>query len=286
MAIDRSKIPVRFELVDNIGVSDEARAMYRKKGMGEFTKLAGMTTRGALAQGVRRFSLGGNVEVEAVICHNIQIVTVTIGAREESITREKECWCCGPCLVAGKIMNIYARYDEAEMMYYYEEDDHYYADILICQSPSSIAPKNITRYDINEAGGGTSIRETPLTSGSYSEEFMMNAIFSDYQNHKVGDNVMVLVQPLCDFVPYYGEFSPCINRRRLANGGFEFSAIDPETDISTQFINSSGLSCQIALDEQVWDELYNDLEEPPEPPADEKYNPFRILPIKIESCLS
>lgn len=285
MAIDRTKIPLKVEVVDNIGISQGLKAGYRKQAIGEFTKLLGQVTRGALAQGVRRFEISDNVMVEAIVCHNLQIVNVIVGARPDIFVKEKECWCCGPCLVAGKIMSIHARYDETEEEFYYEEDQHYYADILICQSGDG-APKNIRHYEVTKAAGGTSIKETPMVSGSYSEEFFMNAIFSDYQNHKIGDSVLVLVQPLCDFIPYYGNFSPCINRRRVANGAFEFPAIDPETDISLQFINSSGISCQIAKDDQVWDEAYNELEEPPVPLADEKYNPFRILPIKIESCLS
>lgn len=284
MASRRGKIPIVVSVTDNVGIPPEEYNYYKKLGLRWHNKLLGTVTRGDLKQGKRTFYPGDNIKIVSTICANMQYVDVTIGAEEDLIYKEEKCYCCSPCLVAGLILDIYADYDEETEIYTYSEDAHYYADIKICQSGTPLTQVSRTEIGITKAAGATNIVQRSLGSMTYYEETVFHAVFSDYQNHQPGDSILVLIQPIRDFTPWVGEFSPCINKRQLANGAFEY--FNADVAISTAYINSTGMSCQIFKDEQIWNEEYNLLEEPPVPPANDKYNPFRILPIRIDSCLS
>ena len=273
-------VPARILSIDYVGISTAASETYLKRAEAELSKLEGMVVRGGLDQGTRRFNLGDNAEVECTVCFNLKQAVVTIGRDVKSRTLLSPCYCCSPCLVAGLILATAGVIPEGEdgegdPRYEYEED--YYADILVCQAPNYSQPMSVTVYEERASAGVSNMSKRVLQSRSYGGEITLNSIYSDYQNHQVGDSVMVLVQPLYEFVPApFGIYSPCVNRRQVADESFLYPALTCSED----FIESSGSSCNIMADKNLWTydgdaEIYGEI----------RKNPFRILPIKIKSCL-
>ena len=275
MAVYRP-VPARILTVDYVGISTSASETFRKRAEQELSKLEGQVIRGKLERGNRRVTLGDNVKVECTVCFNLKQATIIIGADAEQSLEEKPCYCCSPCLVAGRIMKV-ANIDVELERPVYEEEKDYFADILICQAGSTDAPKSITLHEERRSGGAAVMSSRVLQSNNFGVEEMLDVPFSDFQNHAVGDSVLVLVQPLYGFTPYAGEYLACINKGQVANESVENTLID----ISLSYPNSTGFSCEIAKDSQVWDLD----EETDDIIPDPKYFPFRILPIKIESCL-
>jgi hypothetical protein len=211
-----------------------------------------------------------------------QAVVIIGGQVGEEIV-ETPCFCCAPCLVAGLILEPTAPFEEEIEEYHYEDENtDFWAEILICQAPNTTLPKKVTVIEDRTSDGVPSRTERVVMGQNFGNFTVKVATYSDYTRHQPGDSVMVLVQPLYGFTSWPGVYSPCINERRVADDAINL----PVPAISTAYINSSGFSCQISTDDQIWDEDYNELDEPPVPPADEKFNPFRVLPINIQSCLS
>jgi len=274
------KVPAKILTVDYVGIATAESENYRKRAEAELSKIEGQVLRGNLDQGHRSFNIADNVRVECTVCFNLKQAVVVIGADINSKLKKEECYCCSPCLVAGRIIETKTRapggdddYDEGVSIY--EEDQDYFAKILVCQAPDATTPKSITLHEERSAGGVSIMKERKLQSMTYGAEEMYDVVYSDYQNHQVGDSVMVLVQPLYGFTPYPGEYLPCINQRKVADGVFEL----PQPTITVDYIESTGFSCQIVKDKAVWG-LTGE-----EPEELNKLYPFRILPIKIESCL-
>jgi hypothetical protein len=272
-------VPAKILTIDYVGVATSVSETHRKRAEQELTKLEGQVLRGDLSQGVRRVDLGDNVKVECTVCFNLKEAKVIIGAGLNSRLTEQSCYCCSPCLVAGMIIetNSIDTTDPNNEIPLYEKEEDYYATIEVCQAPDTTSPRSITLHEERKAGG-KSIKETRvLQSKTYGVELLYDVIYSDYQNHKPGETVLVLVQPMYDFNwPPYGRYTPCVNNRQVANEVFEY----PQIITTVDFINSSGMSCQIVQDKQIWtyDEVLSPL-------GDIKRFPFRVLPIKIESCL-
>jgi len=279
------KVPARILCVDYVGVSRAAETRYRRRADQELGKLEEQVLRGDLDQGTREVQVEPNVLIECVVMFALKKATVYIGRDKNVKMKEDPCYCCSPCLVAGLIISIDCLDPESlepEEELGYKEDGHYIADIMICQAGDSSMPVKITVMEERSVGGASVYSERTLMNRSFGAPMMIDVPFSDHHWHEVGSSVMVLVQPLFNFADYPGEYSPCINRRMVADG----SIIEPYPTITTRYINSTGFSCQINSDEQVWNEDMNGDDIPPDPPADDKYYPFRILPIKVESCLS
>lgn len=277
------KVPARIITIDYVGIGSVAASKYRKQAESELSKLEGMVARGKLKQGVRKVSIAPNVEVECTVMFELTQAVVVIGAHAQEDVEEVPCFCCAPCLVAGLVIEPTALFNEETGNYDYE-DEHidYLAEILICQAPNSTLPKRVTVTEDRTTDGVPSRIERVVMAQDYGNHTILNAAYADFTRHEPGASVMVLVQPLYGFDQYPGIYSPCINNRQVADEAI----LLPKPSISTAYINSTGYSCQISTDEQMWDETYNDLEEPPVPPADDKYTFFRVLPITIQSCLS
>lgn len=159
------------------------------------------------------------------------------------------------------------------------------ADILICQAAPAGEPKRITVYDEHTSGGVRKFIERVILRQGHASMEIFNVPFADYQNHQVGSEVLVLVQPLYDFAPacldfipacdnVVGEYSPCVNKRMIADEAVDNSRIL----ITNAWVNSTGNSCQILMDHELWSQY-------PEFPVEYRRYPFRILPIRIDSCL-
>jgi len=274
-------VPARILTVDYVGVATSVSETYLKRADAELSKLEGQIVRGDLDQGTRKVHLGDNVVVECTVCFNLKEAVVIIGANTSSNLVEKSCYCCSPCLVAGLIIatkNIDTT-DPNNPVPLYEKEEDYYAEIQVCQAPNTSTPRSIVLHEERKSGGSRVLKSRVLQNASYGVEIMYDVIYNDYHNHQVGETVLVLVQPLYDFnwTPF-GIYTPCINNRQVADDIFEY----PKPLITTDFVNSSGMSCQIAMDKQLWEKDSDD------PDGDEnriKRFPFRILPIKIESCL-
>lgn len=277
------KIPARIMTVDYIGIPTSQSEAYRKRAEAELSKLEGQITRGKLSQGTRKTTIAHNVVVECTVMFELVQAVVIIGGGVEEKLIEDPCFCCAPCIVAGLVLEPTAPLNEETQIHDYTDEtiDHW-AEILICQAGSKAFPKKVILVQDRGTDGAGVRTETVVLAQAYGTHTVINAIYSDYTRHQPGDSVLVLVQPLWGFTTYPGVYSPCLNNRQVA----EEEVAYPYPDITEAFINSSGVSCQISTDEQIWDETYNDLEIPPDPPADEKYNPFRVLPITIKSCLS
>jgi len=276
MAVYRP-VPAKILTVDYLGISTPRSETYIKRAEQELSKLEGQVLRGSLDQGHRTFNLGDNVVVECSVCFNLKQAVVVIGRGIETRLSEDECYCCSPCLVAGKIMSTKRADEEDVFLPMYEEEADYYAEILVCQAPSQDLPKKVTVYEERAAGGASVLQSRVLQNMTYDTATMFDVIYSDYQNHQVGDSVLVLVQPLYNFTPYAGEFLPCINQRKVADE----SVFLPEVSVTADYLESTGFSCQIAMDKALW----GIPEEDPELVTPNKLYPFRVLPIKIESCL-
>lgn len=270
------KVPARILTVDYVGVTTAESERLWKRAERELSRLEAQVLRGDLDQGTRKVSLGDNVNVECVVCLNIKQATVIIGVEAKRRVLEEPCYCCSPCLAAGIIISVNTNQDPTSPDYEkFLEDANYYADILLCQAPDSQTPRKITVYEERSSAGKSRMTSRVLQQMDAGGVQLMDVIFSDYQNHQNGDVVLVLVQPLYEFLPApYGVYSPCINKRMIADE----LVTNPKVAITTDFVNSSGLSCKILNDSQIWDEEFD-------PPGDSKYQPFRILPIKIKSCL-
>lgn len=277
------KVPARIITVDFIGVSSSRSEAYRKRAEAELAKLEGQVMRGGLKQGVRKVSIAHNVDVECTVMFELTQAVVIIGGGISEDIVEDPCFCCAPCLVAGIVVEPTAPLNEETFEHdYSDENTDFWAEILICQAPNTTLPKKVTVIEDRSADGVPSRTERVVMAQNYGNHTIIRAAYSDYTRHQPGASVMVLVQPLYGFTSWPGVFSPCINERRVADEAINL----PKPAISTAYINSSGASCQISTDEQMWDETYNELEEPPVPPADDKYTFFRVLPITIRSCLS
>lgn len=275
------KIPARITVIDNVGLAQVKHKQHLKRAEQELTKIEGQVARGSLMQGVRKIEIGDNVRIECSTSFGRTEAVVIIGSTFGAYTMNEPCYCCSPCLVAGKIIEVYAGEELIQDgIQFYEKDEDYYADVSICQSVGNEAPRKITVYEECSSGGSTKMNERVVETHWVDIQLMKKAIFSDYQNHQVGDVVLVLVQPLYEFTPApYGEYSPCVNYRKVVMEAVE----NPALACTPDFIESTGKSCQIAKDRSVWD---NNLEtEEVEESEIRKYYPFRILPIKIKSCL-
>ncbi len=262
-----SEIPTSISVIDNVGVDKSISDNLIKPANLALSKLESKMKRGNLIQGSKTTPLGDNVTVRCDIKYGLRYITITIGADEDVKIEENDCWCCGPCIVAGNIIEI----ADSE----YKEDSHYYASVELCQNGSSIKPKSVIKRTSFSSCGSSSYTEEKLQSKTFVAKILQGVAFSCYNEHREGDRVLVLVSPLQEFVTTnYGDFSPCINKRIVANGPIE----EYKVNMSLDFINSSGISCQITKDSQIWDP-------DEEIPGDINYFPFRILPINIESCL-
>jgi len=270
-------VPAKIMTIDYVGISTAASEVYRKRAEQELSKLEGQVLRGKLDRGDRLFNLGDNVKVECTVCFNLKQATVVIGADAEQSIEEKPCYCCSPCLVAGRISKL-STMDQETLLPVFEEEQDYFADIIVCQAADSTAPKSIVLYEERRSGGAAIMSKRVLQSRTFEAVEMFDVAFADFQNHQVGDSVLVLVQPLYGFTPYAGEYLACVNRGQVVNESVENDLIT----ISLDYPESTGYSCQIVSDSQVWDMEEEDL---PDIAPDPKYFPFRILPIKIESCL-
>ena len=76
-----------------------------------------------------------------------------------------------------------------------------------------------------------------------------------------------------------GSWSPEVNKRSIVGNTYE----DPEALITSLYIASTGLSGVIMADSPLWDGF--PLTDPVVEPTP-KFNPFRILPIPMNSCIS
>ncbi len=274
-------VPAKILTIDYVGVATSISEVYRKRADVELSKLEGQVLRGDLAQGERKVNIGDDVVIECTVCFNLKMAKVIIGGSVRSRVVESSCYCCSPCLVAGVIVatKTIDTTDPNKPIPLYEKEEDYYAEIQVCQAPNTSTPKSIVLHEERKSGSAGTMTSRVLQNASYGAEMLYDVLYADYQNHKPGDTVLVLVQPLYDFNwPPFGIYAPCLNNRKVANENFEY----PKPLITTDFINSSGMSCQIMMDRQLWEP------DPDDPDGDEerlKKFPFRILPIKIESCL-
>lgn len=268
------KVPARILTVDYVGVTTEESTRYRKAADLELHKLEQRVLRGKLDQGFSTTTIEPNVVCECVVMFQLKQAVVYIGRDKTERLIEKECYCCSPGLVAGVIMDLEADFvnDEPE----YTEDADYYADVMICQAGSNELPKSITLEEETSYGGQKGRSQRMLQASGHGGEYMVKVPYAYRHQHQIGDSVWVLVMPLYNFINYPGEYMDCINNRQIATSMIE----NPWPTISPAYINSTGISCQITMDKQLWDpeiEPYT---------GDLKYYPFRILPIKIDSCLT
>jgi len=280
------KVPARILTVDYVGISSAQSELYRRRAGQELEKLEGQVLRGGLDQGVRHVNLGGNVRVEAVVCFNLKQATVIIGGDVTTKLKEKPCYCCSPCLVAGVVAKTYRVDPEDPLIPLYEQETDYFADIDVCQSGNEEMPKRVTVHEERGASGRTFMRERVLQSATFDAPRILGAAYSDFTRHEVGAIVLVLVQPLYGFTyfleddpetpRYPGEFMAAINQGKIAREEIE----NPLPFISVKYPASSGYTCQIDTDWRVW----KDDPETPEVEGDPKYQPYRVLPIRIESC--
>jgi hypothetical protein len=116
---------------------------------------------------------------------------------------------------------------------------------------------------------------------------IFNVPFTDHFKHSPGELVLVLVMPLVDFRPpteeahcygmayneKQGSWSPETNRRNIVAPNMLET---PKAQITNLYESSTGMTNLITMDSRVWNEESGEV----------KYNPFRVLPIPLDSCLS
>jgi hypothetical protein len=271
-------VPAQIVTMDYVGVTTAESEKYRKLGELELDKLEGQVLRGDLSQGVRRAVIGDNVIAKCTVCFNIKQVEIFIGEGVRERTEESSCYCCSPGLVAGMIVTLKAPLDESltPPQYVYSEEKDYHADVLVCQAPNNTMPRRMTVIRERVVGSRADRETRTVMNQTYGGHIVYDVPFADHSTHyREGQTVLLLVQPYFDPRPYPGTYVPCINNRLPVSG----ATSNPWPEISSDWLNSTGMSCGIMMDKQVWDEEV-------EPFTGEiKWKPFRILPIGIESCL-
>jgi len=275
------KVPARIIIVDHVGIPNHDEMRFRRRADQELTKLEQMVERGDLDQGYRQVEVEPGVTIDCAVVYTIREATVTVGKKGGERLMEDPCYCCSPGFAAGIVMATYHEDLDEDDLPIFEKDEHFFADIVLCQAPSNDMPVKISLEEEVSIGGSVQRRTRVLYSKQHGAEQLTKVPFANHQTQLEGDSVLVLITPIWDFKTYPGVYMSCINKRQVAQEVF----LHPWPTISTAYINSSGVSCKIVEDFQMWDEDY-EYEEPPVPDPDWKYYPFRILPIKIDSCLT
>ena len=280
-------IPARILTVDYFGVTAEFAAQYRRKALQELHDLAyAMHTLGIhLKQSRRERIVAPNVKIISEVIHGVATAIIVIGFDEDTSLLEHACFCTTFGIVAARITSIESLYDD---------DTKYKANAIICQQLGTGQPKKVEVRTISEIDGV--IKETiDLTRGKefFISQELINIPFTDKLNHIEGSLILMLIMPLVDYRPpvdgcfsygmeyneKQGSWSPEVNKRRIVGQAYE----DPEALITSLYIASTGISGVIMADSALWNGLPS--ADPPIP-SEPKFNPFRILPIPMNSCIS
>ena len=279
------KIPARILTIDYFGVTTAYAATFRRRALKELHLLAYDMEFNGLTQNRRERVLAPNVKVVCEVVYGVATAIIIIGYSGETSLLEYVCFCTTFGLVAARITEVTETFDD---------DTKYVANAIICQQTGIGQPKRIEVRTVKEVEGATleSIDHVRDKEFFISQE-LINIPFTDRSHHEVGDLLLMLIMPLVDYrpasddcFPYgmeykekQGSWSPEVNRRRIVGNSFE----DPEALITSKYIASTGISGVILADSSLWNGLPS--ADPPVPP-EPKFNPFRILPIPMNSCIS
>lgn len=286
---DNFDLPISISAIDYVGTYNEDAAIYRGRAISELKILHSQMGFQSLKQYKRTVNIGNNVIIDCKIVHGVAFATITVGATGDQVRREKECFCSTFGLVAGRIVTLKDEIPEyADIMDCYPQDGSYRADVHICQQVAPGTPKLVETASVHESAG----RSSMMRSSSQNIDFSVNSIilnvpYTDRYPHEPGDEVLVLISPLVTYDPeeedvamYGGTFwqkrgswSPETNKRRIVSGYFERREEVTEAPISKVYERSSGVSGAIMKDKHLWVE-------------DNKFCPFRILPLSVPSCFS
>lgn len=280
-------IPARILTIDYFGLSAEFAAQYRRKALLELHDLAySMHTLGEhLEQGKRERIVAPNVKIVSEVIFGVATAIIIIGYEEDTSLLEHVCFCTTFGIVAARITSIESLYDD---------DTKYKANAIVCQQAGRGQPKKIEVRTVSEIEG--IVKETiDLVKGKefFISQELINIPFTDKLNHTEGELILMLIMPLVDYRPSVadcfpygmeyeekqGSWSPEVNKRRIVGQTYE----DPEALITSLYIASTGISGVIMADSALWNGLPS--ADPPIPP-EPKFNPFRILPIPMDSCIS
>lgn len=286
-------IPARITTVDYLGVSTAASEHFRGRALAELLILQNHMKFNKLKQYRRTVDLEKGVRLECSILWGVGNAVIVIGADSERTVDEYACFCTSYGVLAGRILELKDEFTPendtpVELTDHYVDDTSYAADIIVCQKAGSGRPKIIETRDISTAVGVT--KEQLMTkeiNSFWISTVIYNVPFTDHFMHQPGELVLVLVMPLVDFrptipgvFPYgmeyeekHGSWSPEVNRRTIVGSIYE----DPDAQITSLYLASTGMTNLITLDSDIWDE---------EAGGNIKYCPFRILPIPLDSCLS
>jgi hypothetical protein len=280
------KIPARILTIDYFGVTTAFAAKYRRRALKELHLMAYEMEFKNLKQYRRERILDSNVKVVCDYIFGVATALVIIGYQGETSMLEHVCFCSTFGLVAARITSI----NDIS----YDEDTDYVANAVICQQTGIGQPKRIEVRTVKEVGGDISeTLEHVYEKSFFISHELINIPFTDRYQHTEGSLILMLIMPLVDFRPTVpdcfpygmeykekqGSWSPEVNRRSIVGNQFE----DPEALITSLYLASSGMSGAIMADSNLW--LGNPNAEPPVDPQP-KFNPFRILPIEMNSCIS
>lgn len=277
-------IPAKIITIDYIGISSADSEAYRGRALSELAILKEQMEFRGLEQYQRNVTLEKGIFLNCEIIFDLAVATLVIGAESKQTVDEYACFCNSYGIVAGRILALKDEVEEPDTVDdHYTDDTSYAADIIICQKAGSGQPKIIETREFKTAAGKTKefLRTTENNSFWISEVFY-NVPFTDHFKHAPGELVLVLIMPLVDFRPELagvhaygmqykekqGSWSPEVNRRQIM--GLE----SPQAQLTTLYDASTGITGLLSLDADVWAN------------PNEKFCPFRILPIPLESCLS
>jgi hypothetical protein len=279
------KIPARILTIDYFGVTTAYASKFRRRALKELHLLAYDMEFSGLRQNRRERILEPNVKVVCEVVYGVATAIVIIGYSGETSLLEHACFCTTFGLVAARITEVTETFDD---------DTKYVANAIICQQTGVGQPKRIEVRTITEVGSSSQEKIEHIKDKEFfiSQE-LINIPFTDRSHHEVGDLLLMLLMPLVDYrppvedaFPYgmeykekQGSWSPEVNRRRIVGRNFE----NPEAMITSRYQASTGISGVILADSNLW--LGQPNAEPPIDPQP-KFNPFRILPIPMNSCIS
>lgn len=301
------KIPARIITVDYIGVHNNVATAYRSRAMSELETLYSHMEFQGLKQYKRTITTDENVRILCQIYFGAAQATIIIGADSKISIDEYACFCTAYGVVAGRIIKLEDEVEDAESVTeHYQDDESYRANILVCQKAGFGRPKLIETREVRRSGGSSNETIKNVQSDAFwiSEEFV-NVPFTDRYPHQPGELCLILVMPLVDYRPTnqnsfcygmtfeekFGAWSPEVNMRKIVNRYWDKSVeeVSPAAIITNKYLASTGQTNIITLDANIWDGKLDNKEDTrteEELLKEIRYNPFRILPIPLDSCFA
>lgn len=299
------KIPARITTVDYIGVHKDQASKYRSRALSELEILQSSMAFNALKQCRRSLSIDDNVDIECHITFGVAQAVIIIGAGSDISISEYACFCTAYGVLAGRIINLVDEKEDPDSLDdHYANDLSYAADIKVCQKTGPGVPKLIETREIRQSGPSVKeILKSLKSTEFYISDTFYNIPFTDRFQHTPGELVLILAMPLVDYRPTaqqafrydtsyvekQGAWSPETNRRRIVNYYWASQDEHPEALITARYVASTGHTNLITLDSGMWDGKKDDEEDSRSQEdllKEVRYNPFRILPIPMNSCFT